>query len=104
MCNSTPHDRHEDLGSAYLPGEPVEYRHGIAREVHEQLFSGRVGLTHGRRDLVAPFDIEVAEAAVAVAVAVGMMAAIFNHPNFTQSRPKLRRPSFGCCRALASVL
>src|SRR5216684_3322191 len=76
MCNSMPHDRHEDLGGAYLPGEPVEYRHGIAGEVHEQLFSGRVGLPHGRRDPVAPFDVEVAETAVAVAV-VGMVAAIF---------------------------
>jgi len=71
-----PHDRHEDLGSAYLPGEPVEHRHGIAGEVHEQLFSGRVGLPHGRRDPVAPFDVEVAETAVAVTV-VGMMTAIF---------------------------
>src|SRR5258707_2081572 len=71
-----PHDRDEDLGRAHLPGEPVEHRHGIAGEVHEQLFSGRVVLPHGRRDPVAPFDVEVAETAVAVAV-VGMVAAIF---------------------------
>ncbi len=69
------HDRDEDLGGAHLPGEPVEHRHGIAGEVHEQLFAGRVGLPHGRRDAVAPFDVEVAEPAVAVAV--GMMAAVF---------------------------
>jgi hypothetical protein len=47
----------------------------IAGEVHEQLLAGRVGLPHGRRDAVAPFDVEVAEPAVAVAV--GMMAAVF---------------------------
>jgi DNA-binding NarL/FixJ family response regulator len=69
------HDRDEDLGGAHLPGEPVEHRHSIAGEVYEQLLAGRVGLPHGRRDPVAPFDVEVAEPAVAVAV--GMMAAVF---------------------------
>ena len=70
-----PQHRDEDLGGTHLPGEPVEHRHGIAGEVHEQLLAGHVGLPHGRRDAVAPFDVEVAEPAVAVAV--GMMAAIF---------------------------
>jgi hypothetical protein len=69
------HDRDEDLGGAHLAGEPVEHRHSIAGEVYEQLLAGRVGLPHGRRDPVAPFDVEVAEPAVAVAV--GMMAAVF---------------------------
>ena len=70
-----PQHRDEDLGGAHFPGEPVEHRQGIAGEVHEQLLPGRMGLPHGRRDAVAPFDVEVAEPAVAVAV--GMMAPVF---------------------------
>ena len=69
-----PQDRDEDLGGAHLPGEPVEHRHGIAGKIHEQLLAGRVGLPHGRRDAVAPFDVEIAEPAVAVAV--GMQAPV----------------------------
>ena len=61
--------------AARTPGEPIEHRHGIAGEVHEQFLAGRVGLPHGRRDPVKSFDVEIAEPAVAVAV--GMMAAIF---------------------------
>jgi hypothetical protein len=60
---------------ADLPGGRIEHRHGIAGEVHEQLLTGGVGMPHGRCDPVAPFDVEVAEPAVAVTV--GMMAAIF---------------------------
>ena len=48
---------------------------GEQLQVHEQLLAGRVGLPHSRRDPVAPFDVEIAESAVAVAVE--MMAAIF---------------------------
>ena len=47
----------------------------MAAEVYEQHLAGPVRLPHGRRDPVAPFDVEIAEPAVAVAV--GMMAATF---------------------------
>ena len=70
-----PQHRDEDLGCAHFPSEPVEHRQGIAGEVHEQLLPGRMGLSHGRCDAVAPFDVEVAEPAVAVTV--GMMSAVF---------------------------
>jgi hypothetical protein len=50
----------EDLGGARLPGEPVEHRRGIPGEVHEQLLARRMGLSHGRRDPMAPFDLKVA--------------------------------------------
>ena len=70
-----PQHRDEDLGLAHLPGDRVEHRHGVAGEVHEQLLAGDMGLAHGRRDAAAPFAVEVAEPAVAVAV--GMLAAIF---------------------------
>ena len=87
------HHRDEDLGGAHLPGEPVEHRHGIAGKVQEQLLAGRVGLPHGRRDAVAPFDVEIAEPAVAVAV--GMMAAIFL-PQQRQRYPRRRNSEWTC--------
>ena len=69
-----PQNRDEDLGLAHLPGDRIEHRHGVAGKVHEQLLAGGMGLAHGRRHAAAPFAVEVAEPAVAVAV--GMLAAI----------------------------
>ena len=69
-----PQDRDEDLGVAHLPGDRIEHRHGVAGEVHEQLLARGMGLAHGRGHAAAPFAVEVAEAAVAVTV--GMLAAI----------------------------
>jgi hypothetical protein len=37
-----PQDCDEYFGGAHLPGEPVEHRHGIAPEVHEQLLARRM--------------------------------------------------------------
>ena len=39
----------EDVRPPLLAGRPVEHRHGVAGEVHEQLLAGDVGLAHRRR-------------------------------------------------------
>ena len=62
--------RDEDLGAPLLAGRGVEHRHRVAGIVDEQLLAGSMRLAHRRRDGLAPFPIEVAEAAVAVAVGV----------------------------------
>jgi hypothetical protein len=63
------------MGALLRTGCSVEHRHRVAGEVDEQLLGRPVRLAHGRRDRLAPFPVEIAEAAVAIAV--GMLGSIF---------------------------
>jgi hypothetical protein len=47
-------NRDEDMGVTLRLYRGVEYRHRVASKVDEQLLSGPVRLTHGRRDGFAP--------------------------------------------------
>ena len=63
-----PERSDEDVGGTLRVRYLIEYRHRVAGIIDEQLFPGRVRLTHRRRDGLAPFAIEIAEAAVTVTV------------------------------------
>jgi hypothetical protein len=41
-----PENRDEDFALARLAGDRIEYRHGVAGEIHEQLLARRMGLAH----------------------------------------------------------
>ena len=63
-----PQHRDEDVGAPLHAGRGVEHRHRVARPVDEQLLAGSMRLPHRRRDGLPPIPIEIAEAAIAVAV------------------------------------
>src|SRR5205814_10411602 len=58
----------EDVSGTFRIRYLIEHRHCVAGVIDEQPRSGRVRLTHRRRDGLAPFAIEIAETTVTVAV------------------------------------
>ncbi len=67
------HHRHEDVGRAGASARLVhDHRHGVAGVVHKELLAAQVGLAHGHRQPGFPAAVELAEAAVAVALGVGL--------------------------------
>ena len=60
--------RDEDVGGTLRAICLIKHRHRVAGIIDEQLLPGRMRLPHRRRDRFAPFAIEIAEAAVTVAV------------------------------------
>ena len=66
------HHGDEDLRCSDLAGAPVEQFDRLPGIVDEHAFAGRVRLPHGRRQPTLPAAIELAPAAVAVAVGRGL--------------------------------
>ena len=62
------HGGDEDLRLAHLPGPPVDDLDRLAGIVDEQPLAGRVRLAHGRRQPALPGPVELAPAAVGIAV------------------------------------
>jgi hypothetical protein len=63
-----PHGSDEDLGPAHLAGSAVDHLDRLPGIVDEQTLAGRVRLAHGRRQPPFPGAVEIAPAAVAIAV------------------------------------
>jgi hypothetical protein len=66
----SPQHGDEDVGATLLTRRGVEHRHGVAGPIDEQLLASGMRLPHRRRHGLAPIAIEVAKAAIAVAVDV----------------------------------
>ena len=67
------HHRHEHMRRPRLAGAAVDdHRHGVAGVVDEQLVAAQVGLAHGFTAAFFQLPVELAEAAVAVALGVGL--------------------------------
>ena len=91
----------EDLDLADLAGQGIDHLGRGAGVIDEQLLAGNMGLAHGGIELALPGPVEVAEAAVAVALA--MDRAVFlpqerkRHAGSlefqVQDRPVRRRPA-----------
>jgi len=63
-----PQRRDKDLGRTHLAGFGADNIHGVARIVDKQALTGRVTLTHHRRQLAFPTSVEFAVPAMAVRI------------------------------------
>ena len=58
--------RDEQVGFVQLARHRIDDRHRVAGPVDEQLVAGQMRLAHDRRQALPPFDVDIAEARVAV--------------------------------------
>ncbi len=71
--------RDEDLGVAYLAGDPIDDADLLARVVDEHLVAGHVVLAHHRGQPPLELPIKIAKARVAIAIRIGLAVLLPQH-------------------------